>query len=209
MTYLSLNSNSGRFARWLGKNLLAYVSGAVIFGIGFLVFATVYAYFVKEPAVIPTQPSTQTAPSAPAAPLEPSTQTAPNKIGPVATPRWELQLPVSFAKLSDQDLMGKKLFSPQGDFLGYIVSVDRDVRAKDILSAAHVSSASATHANKRKIADSMRATERFNEKGDKIAPSSCLPQRRGSYEVAGTVGRAAPPHLLPNCDWPVTGLPLR
>jgi hypothetical protein len=133
MTYpISLHSTSGRFAGWLGKNLLAYAGGAIIFAVGFLVFATVYAHFVQKPAVIRTQPAaipTQP-PVIPTEPL-PSIQTAPNPPA-VATPPSQLQLPVPIAKLTDQDLVGKKLVSPKGVFLGYIVSVERDPNSEII-----------------------------------------------------------------------------
>jgi hypothetical protein len=144
MTYpISLHSNSGRFARWLGVNLLAYVGGAVIFGVGFLVFATLYAHLVPKPSVIPTQPAvipTQPAVT-PTQPSSPAIQTAPSPpatagMAPVATPALtsqpQLQLPLPIAKLTDQDLIGKKLVSPQGVFLGYIVSVNRNAQGEPV-----------------------------------------------------------------------------
>jgi hypothetical protein len=130
VTYLSHHSEAGHFrsfAKWLGTNLIAYVSGAIIFGIGFLVFAALYVYFVPTPAVIPTQAPVQTAPE-PVAPSFKLPSKPTDKLGPIAEPRFELPVPV--AKLADQDLLGKKLVDPQGVSLGYITSIHRDAKGE-------------------------------------------------------------------------------
>jgi hypothetical protein len=131
MTYLSVQSDAGRFAKWLGTNLIAYVSGAVIFGVGFLVYATAYVYLVPKPAVIPTEHPSQpisTVPKTAPPPLE--FQTPSTDVGGLVAGMKPLELPVPLAKLSNSDLIGKKLFSPQGIFFGYIVSVNRDAKGE-------------------------------------------------------------------------------
>jgi hypothetical protein len=126
VTYLSTHLDTGRFARWLATNLIAYVSGAVFFGIGFLVFATAYVYLVPKPAVIPTEQPT--APRTTPLPFE--LQTPPTDDTGLVAGMAPLELPVPIAKLSDHDLVGKKLVSPQGIFLGYIVSVNRNAKGE-------------------------------------------------------------------------------
>ena|SRR6185437_4354036 len=128
MTYLGQHSDAGsfgRFGRWLVTNLVAYVGGAIIFGAGFLVFAALYVYFVPTPTVIPTQSPApvQLAPKriAPKFELPPKST---DKIGPVASPQFELPVPV--AKLADRDLLGKKLVDPQGVSMGYIKTINRN-----------------------------------------------------------------------------------
>lgn len=127
MTYLSQPAYAGifaRFGKWLAVNLALYVGGAVLFGVGFLVFAALYVYFVPTPTVIPTQTPApvQLAPKR----IEPKNELPPkpaDKIGPVANPQFELPVPI--AKLADRDLLGKKLVNPQGVSMGYIKTINR------------------------------------------------------------------------------------
>jgi hypothetical protein len=131
MSYLGTPTSSNWLSsgvKWFGTNLLFYVGGAVLFGIGFLVFATVYAYLFPKPVgpsfvppaqnapviVAPTEPL----PIAPPLRLEPS-----DKVGPVAGPSG-VATPIS--KLTDKDLIGKKFVTQQRGFLGYIMVVNRD-----------------------------------------------------------------------------------
>jgi len=130
VTYLSQRTEAGhfdRFAQWLITNLLVYVGGAILFGVGFLAFAALYVYFVPKPSVIPTQSPApvQIAPKSEA----PSFQLPPkptDKLGPIAKP--QLALPIPVANLADRDLLGKKLVDPQGVSLGYIATVNRDAK---------------------------------------------------------------------------------
>ena len=51
MTYLSQPADAGifvRFGKWLVVNLALYVGGAILFGVGFLVFAALYVIFLPH-----------------------------------------------------------------------------------------------------------------------------------------------------------------
>lgn len=124
-------------AKWLLTNLLYYMGGVILFAVGFLVFATVYAFLypksVPQPDAHPSQSS------APATVALPPVQTIPEKKGPIVSPqqtgpiaKWDDKTPVlspqqtaNISKLDDKSLLGKKLID-NSVFRGYIVKINRD-----------------------------------------------------------------------------------
>jgi hypothetical protein len=115
------------WVRWISVRFAIMLAGALV----------AIAAFVLQPrkADEPTPPPAIEKPRAVPALIQPWKLEAPptssiEQPGKtiVAEPQWQVELPSSISKYTDKDLIGVKLVSPQGTFLGYVASVMRDER---------------------------------------------------------------------------------
>jgi hypothetical protein len=112
------------WVRWISVRFAIMLAGAVVAIAAFLL----QPHKVDEPA-----PAIEKSRQVPALvlPWKIETPTSSNEQPGktiVAVPQWQMTLPPAIAKFSDKDLIGVKLVSPQGTFLGYVASVMRDER---------------------------------------------------------------------------------